>query len=132
MAFGYYSPQYPGYASNQNYMVQPQPQNNGIVWVQGEAGAKSYLMSPNSTQMLMDSESNKMYIKSTDGAGMPTMRVFEYKEVGNQPTPTQDSADFVLKADFSALKDKVEEIVERLNKAAVGAEKGEIDGKSNL
>lgn len=69
--------------------VQPQPQlqmtqpqnNSGLIWVQGEAGAKSYLVAPGNTVMLMDSEGERFYLKSADASGMPMpLRVFEYKE----------------------------------------------------
>jgi nitrous oxide reductase accessory protein NosL len=74
---------------NQQPMVQPVQQmptptpqtNNGLVWVQGEAAAKSYPVAPNSTVMLMDSEGERFYLKSADASGMPLpLRVFEYKE----------------------------------------------------
>ena len=61
--------------------AQQQPSNNGIIWVQGEAGAKSYLVAPGQTELLMDSEDQIFYIKSTDASGMPMpLRIFEYKE----------------------------------------------------
>ena len=74
---------------NQQLMVQPvqqvptpaQQTNNGLVWVQGEAGAKSFLVAPGCTVMLMDSEGERFYLKSADATGMPLpLRVFEYKE----------------------------------------------------
>lgn len=75
---------------NQQPMVQPVQQmqptptpqtNNGLVWVQGEAAAKSYPVAPNCTVMLMDSEGERFYLKSADASGMPLpLRVFEYKE----------------------------------------------------
>lgn len=74
---------------NQQPMVQPVQQmptptpqtNNGLVWVQGEAGAKSFLVAPGCTVMLMDSEGERFYLKSADASGMPLpLRVFEYKE----------------------------------------------------
>ena len=58
------------------------PQNNasnGIIWVQGEAGAKSYLVAPNNTVQLWDSESQTIYLKSADASGMPSMKVLDYK-----------------------------------------------------
>ncbi len=67
-------------------MQQPaqQPQqsvSNSIIWVQGEAGAKSYLVAPGSTVMLLDSEGSTFYLKSTDNSGMPMpLRIFDYKE----------------------------------------------------
>ena len=58
----------------------PPPQNNGIIWVQGEAGAKSYLVAPNTTVQLWDSEDQVIYLKSADVSGMPSMRILDYKE----------------------------------------------------
>lgn len=42
---------------------QPQQNNNGILWVSGEVGTKSYLVAPGTSVLLMDSESEKFYIK---------------------------------------------------------------------
>lgn len=68
-----------------------QSNGQGINWVQGEAGAKSFLVTNGSSVLLMDSEAEVFYIKSVDMSGMPTMRTFEYKEVhpngGEQTTP---------------------------------------------
>ncbi len=83
-----YQPMYPQY---NNYMQQPQmvqqpqvvqqPNDNGILWVQGEAGAKSWAVAPGKSVMLMDSESNTFYIKSSDNSGMPMpLRIFDYTE----------------------------------------------------
>ena len=41
---------------------QPQQNNNGILWVSGEVGAKSYLVAPGTSVLLMDSESEKFYM----------------------------------------------------------------------
>lgn len=38
---------------------QPQQNNNGILWVSGEVGAKSYLVAPGTSVLLMDSESER-------------------------------------------------------------------------
>ena len=69
--------------------TQPMAQqgNNGLIWVQGEAGAKSYLVAPGNTVMLMDSEGERFYLKSADASGMPMpLRVFEYKERTETPS----------------------------------------------
>ncbi len=68
---------------------QPAPNGNGILWVQGEAGAKSYLVGAGQSVMLMDSESNTFYIKSSDVSGMPhPIRIFDYVErTPNQAQP---------------------------------------------
>ena len=79
-------------------VTQPMAQqgNNGLIWVQGEAGAKSYLVAPGNTVMLMDSEGERFYLKSADASGMPMpLRIFDYKERINANTsdfkaPTSD------------------------------------------
>lgn len=70
-----YQPYYPSY--QQPVYQQQQPQS-GINWVQGEAGAKSYLVAPNTTVQLWDSEAQVIYLKSADAFGMPSMRVLDY------------------------------------------------------
>ena len=78
--------------------TQPMTQqaNNGLIWVQGEAGAKSYIVAPGNTVMLMDSEGERFYLKSADASGMPMpLRIFDYKERINATTsdfkaPTSD------------------------------------------
>ena len=112
MAFGYYPYQNNGY--QQAPQPQPQNQGSGLVWVQGETGAKSYLMAPNTTALLMDSEASRMYIKSTDGTGMPSMRVFEYKEINPQAVPT---ADYVTKAEFDEFRTKMQSLFEKKEEA---------------
>ena len=94
----------------QNAAVQPsmpsqpmQQQSSQIIWVSGEAGAKSYLVAPGNTVMLLDAENSVFYLKSADASGMPLpLRIFDYKErqnatVGDFKAPTSD---------FSGLDDK--------------------------
>lgn len=105
---------YPTYMNPQNYLYpqqqqpQPTPQNSGIVWVQGEAGAKSYLVGAGQSVLLMDSESSSFFIKSTDASGMPLpLRVFDYKERQTQHAPVpQEHTDidldkFVTREEFN-------------------------------
>ena len=103
----------------------PQPQvNQGLLWVSGEIGAKSYLVAPNSTVLLMDSDAQRFYLKSADNAGMPSLRIFEYNEVTNIPqnapqTPNLDenvlNDKFVTREEYEGLKRQYESIMERLN-----------------
>jgi len=71
---------YPNYSYYQTPQILPQnnPTPQNLIWVQGEAGAKSYLVAPNSTVTLWDTESQTIYIKSADASGMPTMKVLDY------------------------------------------------------
>lgn len=67
----------------------PQPQSGGILWCQGEAGAKSYPVAPGGSVLLMDSEGSRFYIKSADPSGMPhPLRIFEFREVSAQAAPS--------------------------------------------
>lgn len=90
----------------------PQAQNNsGLIWVSGEIGAKSYLVAPNSTVMLMDSESSRFYIKSTDTAGMPTLRAYEYKECNNVvPQAIEQDNKYVTREEYNELLARIDDI----------------------
>lgn len=99
----------------------PPQTNQGLLWVQGEAGAKSYLVAPNTTVLLMDSEGSRFYLKSTDNAGMPSLRVFEYSEVTqNAPQAAQSAPEdldskYVTREEYSRLQEKYAEIMEKLD-----------------
>jgi hypothetical protein len=107
MAFPYYPAYQPQMYQNQ-YMPQTQ-QQNGLIWVQGEAGAKSYPVSSGQSVLLMDSESNRFFIKSADASGMPLpLRIFDYSERTAQnahtaPTAANvDTSGFVTREEFEA------------------------------
>ena len=90
---------YPYY---QNYQYG-QNQGSGIVWVQGEAGAKSYLVAAGQSVLLMDSENSTFYIKSTDMSGMPLpLRVFDYKERTKEKSiqPQAAMPEYVTREEF--------------------------------
>lgn len=72
--------------------------NNGITWVQGLEGAKAFQLAPNSTIVLMDSESDCFYIKTCDDIGMCHLRHFKYTEVDNTP-PSVDLSQYCTKSD---------------------------------
>ena len=98
--------------------------NSGINWVSGEVGAKSYLVAPNSTVLLMDSDATRFYLKSADNSGMPSLRIFEYKEVSNAPQNALQSSNtaeinldskYVTRDEYDGLKRQYEAIIDRLN-----------------
>ena len=106
---------------NQPTVVPQQQQNdNGILWVQGEAGAKSWAVAPGKSVMLMDSESNTFYIKSSDQSGMPMpLRIFDYTERTQQSTqpvntiqhePQIDTSQFITREE---LDKRLSEFVQR-------------------
>lgn len=95
----YYQPYFPVPDTLAQFKAPYQPQqqtapqqSNGLIWVQGESGAKSFLVGPGQNVLLMDSEATRFYLKSTDNSGMPMpLRIFEYQEVTGQD-PKQDLA----------------------------------------
>lgn len=128
MAYPYnsYYPTYP--QMNVQPQYNPQNQNTGgIIWVQGEAGAKSYMVAPNTTVQLWDSETNTIYLKSADASGMPSMRILDYTiRDNNSPQSHADlSANYVTQDDLKALERKLNERLEEIMR-------GNADGKSAL
>lgn len=102
---------YPMYG--QQTQIQPQtPQqlnNGGILWVQGEAGAKAWAVAPGQSVTLMDSESPALYLKSADMSGVPSMRIFDLVERTPQSAiqPKVDMSKYVTREEFEALKAKL-------------------------
>ena len=99
---------------SQPIQVQPAQQSSQIIWVSGEAGAKSYLVAPGNTVMLLDAENSVFYLKSADTSGMPLpLRIFDYKERtttaqqafgGSVAAETVNLDNFVTRKEFDELK----------------------------
>lgn len=82
----------------------PYQMQNGLIFVQGEAGAKSYPVSPGGTVLLMDSEGDRFFLRSADGAGMPLpLRKFEFKEIKEQPQNSSNE-------DIAGLRKEIDEM----------------------
>ncbi len=121
--YGGYQPMYPPTGAAPDVLgqfktpyQQPTPQqSNGLLWVQGEAGAKSFCVAPGQNVLLMDSEALRFYIKSADASGMPLpLRVFEYTEITTQAAeiPKKD-AQYVTREEFDALKDQMTKMIKK-------------------
>ena len=114
---------YQQYYPAQQNMYQTQTPNygtqNSIIWVQGEAGAKSYLVAPNTTVQLWDSEQQVIYLKSADASGMPSMKVIDYTVRGAElPNTALSEFDnkFISRDEFDVLKDKIEGLQNEINR----------------
>lgn len=115
----------------QMQLPTPAPQvNQGLLWVSGEVGAKSYLVAPNSTVLLMDSDSSRFYLKSADNAGMPSLRIFEYSEVVNTPVASVNAPNredinlddkYVTRSEYDGLKSLYDKIMERLDSVVISS-----------
>lgn len=103
---------YHPYSYSNSYYPQPvQSSTPSIVWVQGEAGAKSYLVGAGQSVLLMDSERSTFYIKSTDASGMPMpLRTFDYTEraqvVAQSPAAVSE---YITREEFNAFKASLKE-----------------------
>ena len=94
---------------------------SSLIWVQGVEAAKSYLVAPNTTVLLMDSESQRFYLKSSDASGMPLpLRVFEYTETtqnAQKPVsdaPAVDLSTYATKAEFDAFRDEIQGLLKNI------------------
>ena len=114
----------------QSQASYPAPSSNGINWVSGESGAKSWIVGRGESVLLMDSESQCFYIKSADASGMPLpLRVFDYAErtqnapQGSQSVLNQSSDNFITRTEFDDLKAKYEELEKQLKASKTPARK---------
>lgn len=100
-------------------MQPPRQDPNGLIWVQGEAGAKSWFVAPGATVLLLDSENPRFYIKSANMNGVPAMDTFAYYKVG-EPTSQEamQTEKFVTVDMFNEFQDivlkRMEDLSERM------------------
>ena len=128
--YSYYQNQAPPMQLVQAQMppAQNNIMDNGIIWVQGEAGAKAYFVPIGKSVLLMDSEDFVFYIKTVDSSGVPNaLRIFDYKERTQQQTPKNDiavveqqpSSNYEeLEKQIVALNDKIKELENQLLEVA--------------
>ena len=102
--------QQPMQQMTQQPQAQPQQNSTGLIWVQGEGAAKSYLVAPGNTVALFDNESQTIYIKSADASGMPSMRILDYtfRDTTPQNKPAHAESDFATKEDLLHLQAEID------------------------
>jgi hypothetical protein len=105
-----------GYPNNvqsmQSYQNSMQPcqnmqPNQTLIRVTGIDGARAYQMQANSVVPLFDSDNDIMYIKSTDGAGFPTIKAYTFAPYDFVQSPLTNN-DYVTRAEFEELKGMIE------------------------
>lgn len=122
---------YPQPNYQQPVQQQPQPvpqatQTNPMIWVQGETGAKSYLLAPNTTLPLWDSERQTIYLKSADASGMPSMKILDYtirNDAQSQPHQVQimeeqKQVEYVTKEEFNKFEKDIKSQFRNIRKGA--------------
>lgn len=108
----------------------PPPQipiiTGGLIYVDNEEQAKNYLVAPNNAVPMFDKNKPLMYVKASDGAGMPNFKKYtisEYEENNNlvniPQTPTEHHCKcgdkFISKEELNATEGKIQEIMCRLS-----------------
>lgn len=91
---------YGNYNPYQSMMMQPQCQT--LQRVNGIEGAKSFQLGANSTVALFDSNSDIFYVKSTDSAGFPSIRIFKFEEINQLGNNTDN--DYISRNEFEQFK----------------------------
>ena len=97
---------------------QPIQSNGGLIWVDNEEQAKNYLVAPNNVVPMFDKSSSAMYIKSSDGAGMPTFKKYKLIDVDeempkNAPKTHECTCGdkFATKEQLNAVEGKINDIL---------------------
>lgn len=109
-----YQPQYTQYQIPQT-VPQQQQNGNGINWVQGEAGAKSFTVANGQSVWLMDSENPVFYLKSTDQSGIPLpLRVFDFSERTSHNTSVTENdilENYVTRQELQEFENKISQLI---------------------
>ena len=85
-----------------NYPVFNTPRTQ-LIRVSGIDGAKAYQMPPDSSVALFHESEDIMYVKTTDGAGFPTIRAFRFEPIETE-APAQQ---YVTTDEFNKFKEEL-------------------------
>lgn len=69
------------------------------IWVQGEVGAKAFLVVPGNTVPLWDSEQQVIWLKSVNAAGVPVMSKLTYT-IDNGATAPPNAQEYITRTEF--------------------------------
>lgn len=97
---------------------------SGPVFVNGEAGARGFMVGAGNTVMLIDADpdAHTFWLKSADASGMPSIRTFDYTERLNSPkapqTPVETAPavnmDYVTREEWNALQARADALAREL------------------
>ena len=74
----YQQPYYPQFNPTPQMQQMPQIMPDDRIFVQGEVGAKAYLVAPGNTVTLWDSEKQAIYRKTVNAQGVPMIQKLNY------------------------------------------------------
>lgn len=115
--------------NTQTTQQQSSGQNVNWIYVSGVDGAKNQIVQPGQTAWMMDNNDPYFYVKSVDGVGSSTFRIFQFAEVSDVATeqttqPQIDMSQYVQRGEFDALKAQLEEYTSTQPKRQQKANKG--------
>lgn len=106
-------------------------QNVNWIQVSGVDGAKNQIVQPGQTAWMMDNNAPYFYVKSVDNVGSCDFRIFQFSEVvadvvAEQPTtqPQIDLSQYVQRAEFDELKERLDQLTTTQKKQPTKANKG--------
>lgn len=106
-------------------------QNVNWIQVSGVDGAKNQIVQPGQTAWMMDNNAPYFYVKSVDNVGSCDFRIFQFSEVvadmvaEQQPTQPQiDLSQYVQRAEFDELKERLDQLTTTKKKQPAKANKG--------
>ena len=105
-----------GMYSGQNQ--QPQAPASNVNWIQvaGIEGARNQIVQPGHTAWMMDNNSPIFYVKSVDGMGSATFKIFQFMEIQPEAPRTAENqnnnvnGDYVTRKEFDALLKRLGEL----------------------
>lgn len=132
---GYYSGAAPQvYLQAQN---QVQPCSHGLIWVDGEVGAKAYQLPQgipaNQPVALWDTNDTVIYLKSMNAMGMPNplqkahYTLEEHRGTGpatSSAAPVPDMSEYVRKEDMERMKKELLDTINGLSISGKAKERG--------
>lgn len=107
----YYNPMYNSGYNTPTY--QQTPQYSGKIYVQGVEAAKSYLVAPNASVVLWDSERPIVYEKVADMNGVPTMKAYRLVEEATETPQERVSTprvDYLTRDDLEAVYGQINDL----------------------
>ena len=114
--FNYQQPLY----NNQSAYQNSYQQSTNLIRVTGYEGVKAYQMPAKSTTALFDSNDDVMYIKSTDGAGFPTIRTFRFEEMRGTAMSSPND-DYISRKEFEDFKKEMLSYAKQSIQSTTGA-----------
>lgn len=107
------------------YPYTQQNQIQGVKFVHGRAEAENCMLPYNTRAILMDTDRDFFYLKSTDANGISSITEYSFQKVENEPTPSSES--YITKEEFNDWKEQYESAISKL----IAAIPAKSDGSAN-